>query len=282
MPNAYFTHLQDKPLALGLEVPYFFSGLHHGSDPAGHGPWTDAGRPNPWFTTEFWSVWYDRYGPRTPATPLTYDRRTWKIIAYGGNGYNYYMAHGGTNFGYTNNNEDAASYDYGAAVGQAGDLRPALLHLQARRLVRPQLRRRAGKQHATPPTPTRALRRTPQVASPPGKVPAGTIVFLDNPTATRRSKRRSPTAGGAAARLRPADAGGRRDHAGRAGLRRYCRGSRFIERRLRILGSCRRETRRRSSSTARTALREKCRLMCRPGTAITAGAPHSRSQAAGG
>src|SRR5260370_16537221 len=34
------------------------------------------------------------------------------------------MAHGGTNFGYTNNDEDAASYDYGAAVGQAGDLRP--------------------------------------------------------------------------------------------------------------------------------------------------------------
>ena len=34
------------------------------------------------------------------------------------------MAHGGTNFGYTNNDEDAASYDYSAAVGQAGDLRP--------------------------------------------------------------------------------------------------------------------------------------------------------------
>src|SRR5581483_112302 len=47
-----------------------------------------------------------------------------KIIAHGGNGYNYYMAHGGSNFGYTNNDEDAASYDYGAAVGQAGDLRP--------------------------------------------------------------------------------------------------------------------------------------------------------------
>ncbi|WP_431214233.1 beta-galactosidase [Puia sp. P3] len=34
------------------------------------------------------------------------------------------MAYGGSNFGYTNNDEDAASYDYGAAVGQAGDLRP--------------------------------------------------------------------------------------------------------------------------------------------------------------
>jgi hypothetical protein len=73
--------------------------------------------------TEFWSVWYDGYGS-TPKDSAVYDRRTWTILAHGGNGYNYYMAHGGSNFGYTNNDEDAASYDYGAAVGQAGDLRP--------------------------------------------------------------------------------------------------------------------------------------------------------------
>ncbi len=41
------------------------------------------------------------------------------------------MAHGGSNFGYTNNNEDAASYDYGAAVGQTGDLR--LMYYQFKR-----------------------------------------------------------------------------------------------------------------------------------------------------
>ncbi|WP_205896239.1 beta-galactosidase, partial [Pseudomonas viridiflava] len=59
-----------------------------------------------------------------PKDAPVYDRRTWKIITHGGNGYNFYMAHGGSNFGYTNNDEDAAAYDYGAAVGQAGDLRP--------------------------------------------------------------------------------------------------------------------------------------------------------------
>jgi beta-galactosidase len=74
-------------------------------------------------STEFWSVWYSGYGS-TPKDSAVYDRRTWTILAHGGNGYNYYMAHGGSNFGYTNNDEDAASYDYGAAVGQAGDLRP--------------------------------------------------------------------------------------------------------------------------------------------------------------
>lgn len=124
-PNSYFNFLKEKALSLGLQVPYFFSGLHHGGDPAGNGTqaFDNAGRPNPWFSTEFWSVWYNYYGS-TQQDADTFGRRTWKIIAHGGGGYNYYMAHGGTNFGFTNNDEDAASYDYGAAVGQAGDLRP--------------------------------------------------------------------------------------------------------------------------------------------------------------
>lgn len=125
MPNQYFTHLQEKVLSLGIQVPYFFSGLHHGGDPAGNGTraFDDPTRPNPWYTTEFWTVWYNYYGS-TQKDADQFGRRTWKIIEHGGGGYNYYMAHGGTNFGYTNNNEDAASYDYGAAVGQTGDLRP--------------------------------------------------------------------------------------------------------------------------------------------------------------
>ncbi|ARS38620.1 hypothetical protein CA265_02545 [Sphingobacteriaceae bacterium GW460-11-11-14-LB5] len=124
IPNTYFKHLQEKALALGLQVPYFFSGLNHGGDPAGNKvSLDDPKRPSPWFTTEFWSVWYDRYGS-TKADADTFGRRTWKIIARGGNGYNYYMAHGGTNFDYSFSHEDAACYDYGAAVGQTGDLRP--------------------------------------------------------------------------------------------------------------------------------------------------------------
>lgn len=124
IPNQYFQHLKDKAVAMGIQVPYFFSGLNHGSDPAGQKPTLDEpNRPSPWFTTEFWSVWYNLYGS-TQKDADTYGRRTWKIIAHGGNGYNYYMAHGGTNFNYSFSHEDAASYDYGAAVGQTGDLRP--------------------------------------------------------------------------------------------------------------------------------------------------------------
>ncbi|TSJ44376.1 hypothetical protein FO440_09410 [Mucilaginibacter corticis] len=121
--DGYFKSLQTKALQLGLQVPYFFSGLHHGSDPAGDDQLDDVKRPNPWMSTEFWSVWYSQYGAKSGDDDL-YDRRTWKIISRGGNGYNYYMAHGGSNFGYTNNDEDAASYDYGSAIGQTGDLRP--------------------------------------------------------------------------------------------------------------------------------------------------------------
>jgi beta-galactosidase len=123
VPDQYFKHLQDKALEMGMEVPYFFSGVHHSTDPAGEGKLDDAARPNPWFSTEYWSMWYNQYGAKK-GDAAKYDRSTWKIIANGGNGYNIYMAYGGSNFGYTNNDEDAASYDYGAAVGQAGDLRP--------------------------------------------------------------------------------------------------------------------------------------------------------------
>lgn len=124
IPNQYFQHLKDKAVAMGIQVPYFFSGLNHGSDPAGRKETLDEpNRPSPWFTTEFWSVWYNLYGSTQKDADI-YGRRTWKIIAHGGNGYNYYMAHGGTNFNYSFSHEDAASYDYGAAVGQTGDLRP--------------------------------------------------------------------------------------------------------------------------------------------------------------
>jgi beta-galactosidase len=121
--NPYFQFLQNAALTNGLEVPYFFSGLHHGNDPAGNRTWGSASRTSPWFTTEFWCDWFSDYG-ETPANAREKDWDTWKVIAYGGNGYNYYMAHGGTDFDYFNNDEDAASYDYGSAVGQTGDLRP--------------------------------------------------------------------------------------------------------------------------------------------------------------
>ncbi len=178
-PNAYFTHLRKKALELGLEVPYFFSGLHHASDPASDTAMDDPNRPNPWFSTEFWSVWYDVYGSRPQDAP-TYARRTWKIIAHGGNGYNYYMAHGGTNFAYTNNNEDAACYDYGTGVGQAGDLRPLYYTFKkAAWFARSFQDILENSGDAT--SSVQGAATDPAVRITARQGPAGSIMFLDNP-----------------------------------------------------------------------------------------------------
>ena len=178
MPNAYFTHLRDKAVSLGLQVPYFFSGLHHGSDPAGDNPWSSAGRTNPWYTTEFWSVWYDKYN-QTEADARTYDRRMWKVLAYGGNGLNFYMLHGGTNFATWNDDEDTSSYDYGAAIGQAGDLRPTFYRFKRAALfARSFASVLEDSDNATDAYKNAATDSGIRVTARTS--PAGTILFLDN------------------------------------------------------------------------------------------------------
>jgi len=179
MPNGYFTNLLKATEGAGVDVPHFFSGVHHGHDPGGDNPFSSANRTTPWYTTEFWPGWYNDYGPLSPRDLRDYDRGTWKIIANGGNGYNYYMLFGGTNFGYWNNNEDAASYDYSGAIGQAGDLRPIYYKFKrAAWFARsfPEITENSDNStdahagDATEPS-LRVRARTS---------PAGTIVFLDN------------------------------------------------------------------------------------------------------
>lgn len=181
MPNDYFKHLQAKALAAGIQVPYFFSGLHHGSDPAGNNPWDSKGRTSPWYTTEFWPGWYDLYGPLDANNLRRFDRGTWKILAYGGNGYNYYMLHGGTNFESWNNQEDASSYDYGAAIGQAGDLRPIYYRFKrAAWFARSFQEILENSENATDDYKNAAT--NPKIRVTARKSPSGTIVFLDNNT----------------------------------------------------------------------------------------------------
>ena len=47
--NAYLKHLYDKARALGMEVPLYYSGMHHATDPAGTTPF--GNRTYPWFST---------------------------------------------------------------------------------------------------------------------------------------------------------------------------------------------------------------------------------------
>jgi beta-galactosidase len=120
--DAYLAHLRKKALEMGIEVPMYYSGLHHSHDPAGGEPIARTGN-SPWFSTEFWPGWYDRFGELPEEDIQKYERATWKVIAFGGAGYNYYMLHGGTNWGYTSNDEISTSYDFSAPIGESGVLR---------------------------------------------------------------------------------------------------------------------------------------------------------------
>jgi len=192
-PNNYFKHLITKTASLGLQVPYFFSGLHPGNDPASEVQnFDDPDRPNPWFSTEYWGVWITNYGPQDQDSTI-YDRRTWKIIAHGGNGYNVYMAHGGTNFDYNNDREMAASYDYGAAVGQAGDLRPLYFSFKRAnwfaRSFESVLTNSVGSDENKPLVSDTSIKVTLR------KSPAGSIAFIDNPDSVARAFKLSAPVG---------------------------------------------------------------------------------------
>jgi len=128
-PEPYFSHLLDKAHAAGLEVPMWMSGLHHDHNPAGEKPFDSVGRKSPWMSTELWIAWYDLYGAQNASK---YERAPWNVVANGGDGFNIYMFHGGTNFDYWNEYEDASSYDYGTLIGQTGDTRR--LYLRMKRL----------------------------------------------------------------------------------------------------------------------------------------------------
>lgn len=122
LPDAFYRHYRQVAVKAGVVVPYFFSGLNHSDDPAGYGPLDTSGRTTPWYSTEFWTGWYGWYGV-SPEKQRKLVRATWKILAYGGAGYTHYTMAGGSDFETWNNNEQAASYDFGSPIGQAGDFR---------------------------------------------------------------------------------------------------------------------------------------------------------------
>ena len=179
IPNDYFRHLQAKAIANGIQVLYFFSGLHHGSDPGGDTPWPSAQRTIPWYTTEFWPGWAVNYGDLNAGDLRKYDRGTWKIIAYGGNGYNYYMLCGGSNFETWNDDEVAASYDYSAAIGQTGALRPIYYRFKRAAYFATSFPSvLEDSDNATDAYKSAAT--SPDIRVTARKSPAGTILFLDN------------------------------------------------------------------------------------------------------
>lgn len=119
--DAHLKHLYDKARALGIEVPLYYSGLHHATDPTGTMPF--GNRSSPWFSSETWSGWYSLpFGEMNAGDLNTLQRTAWKVIAFGGGGNTFYVFHGGTNFGYSGDTA-TTSYDYRAPLGEASQLR---------------------------------------------------------------------------------------------------------------------------------------------------------------
>jgi beta-galactosidase len=119
--DAYLKHLYDKAVALGMEVPLYYSGLHHATDPTGTAPF--GNRTYPWFSSETWSGWYSPpFGEMNASDLNTLQRTAWKVIGFGGGGNTFYVFHGGTNFGYSGDTS-TTSYDYRAPLGEESQLR---------------------------------------------------------------------------------------------------------------------------------------------------------------
>ncbi|XP_074584190.1 beta-galactosidase-like [Curcuma longa] len=96
--------------------------------------WFSPNKPNkPTIWTELWTGWFTAFGgpvPHRPAEDVAY--AVAKFIQKGGSFINYYMYHGGTNFGRTSGGPFiATSYDYDAPIDEYGLLRqPKWGHLR--------------------------------------------------------------------------------------------------------------------------------------------------------
>lgn len=88
---------------------------------------------SPALWTEHWTGWYGVYGAAAgvgrPAVDLAYG--TARFVAAGGAGVNYYMMHGGSNWGRSGMYLATASYDYDAPLDEAGGRGDKFRHLAA-------------------------------------------------------------------------------------------------------------------------------------------------------
>ncbi|MFI8810468.1 MULTISPECIES: glycoside hydrolase family 35 protein [unclassified Streptomyces] len=143
--TAYLEHLAGSLRQCGVDVPLFTcdqpSDLERGALPgvlatANFGSRSTQNlaslrahrKTGPLLSTEFWIGWFDRWGghhvvrdPERAAQELD------EVLASGAS-VNFYMFHGGTNFGFTNGANDkgtyrptVTSYDYDAPLDEAGD-----------------------------------------------------------------------------------------------------------------------------------------------------------------
>ncbi|XP_050937298.1 beta-galactosidase-like [Cucumis melo] len=128
-------------MALGLKtgVPWVMCKQEDAPDPlidTCNGFYCENFKPNkiykPKIWTENWSGWYTAFGGPTPyRPPEDVAFSVARFIQNGGSLVNYYMYHGGTNFGRTSGLFIATSYDFDAPIDEYGLLRePKWGHLR--------------------------------------------------------------------------------------------------------------------------------------------------------
>lgn len=144
--KAYLEHLVEVTRAAGITVPLTtidqptaqmltdgsLPGLHltasFGSRAAERLATLREHQPTgPLMCMEFWDGWFDSWGTHHHTTPVEQTAADLDVILASGGSVNFYMFHGGTNFGLTNGANDkgvyqpiATSYDYDAPLDEAG------------------------------------------------------------------------------------------------------------------------------------------------------------------
>ncbi|KAK9280727.1 hypothetical protein L1049_003615 [Liquidambar formosana] len=138
--QAYTKWAAEMAVGLGTGVPWVMCKQDDAPDPiinACNGFYCDYFSPNkpykPKIWTEAWTGWFTEFGgpvPHRPAEDLAFSVA--RFIQKGGSFINYYMYHGGTNFGRTAGGPFiATSYDYDAPLDEYGLLRqPKWGHLK--------------------------------------------------------------------------------------------------------------------------------------------------------
>ncbi|KAF3324538.1 Beta-galactosidase 2 [Carex littledalei] len=138
--KAYASWAASMAVGLNTGVPWIMCKEDDAPDPVintcngFYCDWFSPNKPNkPTMWTEAWTAWYTAFGSPVPHRPP--QDMAFSVAAFiqkGGSFVNYYMYHGGTNFGRTSGGPFiATSYDYDAPIDEYGLLRqPKYGHLK--------------------------------------------------------------------------------------------------------------------------------------------------------
>ncbi|MGM9625189.1 MAG: beta-galactosidase family protein, partial [Eubacteriales bacterium] len=116
----------------GGTLPEYPCVANFGSDPEGAFRLLNDFRPNqPTMCGEFWCGWFDHWGEAHHVRNGEELAKTLEPMLQMGASFNFYMFHGGTNFGFTNGANHSGSYqptitsyDYSSPLSEAGDMTP--------------------------------------------------------------------------------------------------------------------------------------------------------------